>query len=123
MPYSLQPKRLKHKNLRRHRRYSVEASVQVSWIDMMGRMKTSRTQVLDVSEDGMALHLPEPTMPLRVRFVSERCDVRGLGIVRYCRGIGGRYVVGLEFADNLHWRAPQEDIAEPIALCEPAPLS
>ena len=52
------------KNLRRHRRYAVDAgSLQVSWLDTMGRMKTTRTRALNISEQGIALELPEAALP------------------------------------------------------------
>ena len=106
-------------DLRRHRRYRVDAGVlRVSWIDTTGRMKTTRTRALNVSEEGISLELPQPCMPLLVRFQSERFNVNGLGAVRYCRRAGSKYVVGLEFTENLHWRAPQEAVAEPISLCD-----
>jgi len=112
-----------NKNLRRHRRYAVDAgSLQVSWLDAMGRMKTTRTRALNVSEDGIALELPEAVLPLRIRFQSERCNVRGMGTVRYCRIAGSKCVVGLEFTENLHWSAPETELPEPIPLCDRAPV-
>ena len=53
-------------------------------------------------------------------FISERFNVKGVGTVRYCRRAGSKYIVGLEFIEDLHWSAPQEDVREPIALCDPA---
>jgi hypothetical protein len=107
------------KNLRRHRRYAVDAgSLEVSWLDSMGRMKTTRTRALNISEEGIALELPEAALPLRVRFQSERFDVRGMGTVRYCRRAGSKCIVGLEFTEDLHWSAPEEEMPEPIPLCD-----
>jgi PilZ domain. len=106
------------KNLRQHRRYAVDAgSLEVSWLDSTGKMKTARTRALNVSEEGIALELPEPVLPLRVQFQSERFNVDGMGTVRYCRREGRKWVVGLEFTGNLHWSAPQEEVGEPIPLC------
>jgi hypothetical protein len=111
-------------DLRRHRRYKVDAGVlQVSWLDTAGKMKTTRTRALNVSEDGISLELPQAAMPLLVRFQSERYNVNGLGNVRYCRRAGSKYVVGLEFTDGLHWRAPEEAVEEPIPLCDPGQRS
>jgi hypothetical protein len=84
------------------------------------REYATRTRVLNISEDGIAFHLPEATMPLLVRFRSERYNVQGVGAVKQCRRTGDKYVVGLEFTDGLRWRAPEEDVAEPIQLCEPS---
>jgi hypothetical protein len=108
------------KNLRRSRRYLVDAgALQVSWLDVRGNMKTARTRALNISEDGLALELPEAAMPLLVRFKSEKFNVKGVGSVRYCRRAAGKYVVGLEFGENLHWHAPQEEMREPIPMCDP----
>jgi hypothetical protein len=110
----------KGKDHRRHRRYAVAAgTMQVSWIDLKGNAKAARTQILNVSEDGMSVLLPEAAMPMRIKFQSDRYDVRGLGSVRYCKSAGGKFIVGVQFVDDLHWRAPQTDIQEPIPLCAP----
>jgi hypothetical protein len=115
-----QSKAPKRRDLRRHRRYAVDAGVlQVSWLDKSGTMKVARTRALNISEDGIALQLPEAVMPLRVRFQSDRFKVAGLGTVQYCRREGPKYVVGLEFTDDLHWRAPEGNVREPIPLCDP----
>jgi hypothetical protein len=105
---------------RRHRRYIVDAGVlEVSWLDVNGRMKVTKTRVLNISEDGIAFQLPEEIMPLLVRFRSERYNVEGVGAVKQCRRTGSKYLVGLEFTEGLRWRAPEGDVREPIPLCEP----
>ena len=109
----------KSKELRRHRRYTVDSGIlQVAWLDSAGRMKTTRTRALNISETGIALELPEAAMPLLIRFQSDRFNVQGVGAVRYCRRAGPKYIVGLEFTDNLHWQAPDEDVTEPILLAD-----
>jgi hypothetical protein len=114
------PSRSKDKNSRRHRRYKVSTgTMQVSWVDMTGNAKAASTRVRDISEDGMSLLLPEAAMPLRVKFQSERFNIRGLGIVRYCKSAGGKFVVGVEFTEDLHWRPPASEVKEPIPLCDP----
>ena len=111
----------KGKDLRRHRRYAVDAGIlQVSWLNTTGKMQTARTRALNISEAGIALELPAAAMPLLVRFQSERFNVKGVGTVRYCRRAGAKYVVGLEFTEDLHWRAPEGEVPEPISLCDPA---
>src|SRR5436190_24158484 len=79
---------LKRKDMRRHRRYAVDAGVlQVSWIDSAGKMKMTRSRALNISEGGMALELPEAALPLSmVRFESSRFHIisgarAGFGIV------------------------------------------
>ena len=105
---------------RRHRRYIVDAGVlEVSWLDVNGRMKVASTRVLNISENGIAFQLPEEIMPLLVRFHSERYNVQGIGAVKQCRRKGNKYLVGLEFTGGLRWRAPEGNVQEPVALCEP----
>lgn len=117
IPWTLMDKR---EDLRRHRRYAVaRAILQISWLDLSGKMKMTNSRALNVSEEGIALELPGPVMPLRVRFKSERFRVNGLGCVKHCRRDGMRYVVGLEFIDHLHWQPPANDIWEPIPLSDP----
>lgn len=109
------------KDLRRHRRYAVESSVlQVSWLDMTGKMKMTRTRALNISEGGIALELPEAALPLSmVRFQSDKYKIRGAGAVRHCRRVGNKFVVGLEFMEGLRWEAPEGEVREPIPLCSP----
>ena len=105
---------------RRHRRYAVDGGVlEVSWLDVNGRMKSTRSRVLNISENGIALQLPDEVMPLLVRFRSDELKIEGVGVVRQCRRTGAKYLVGLEFTDGLHWRAPASDTEEPVPLCEP----
>ena len=107
-------------DLRRHRRYTVDSSMlQVSWLDMKGKMRVTRTRALNICEEGIALQLPEPVMPLMVRFKSERFNVSGMGEVRHCERVGGLYIVGLQFADGLRWKPPEGDVNEPIPVCDP----
>src|SRR6266850_5443946 len=96
---------------RRHRRYAVDGGVlEVSWLDVNGRMKSTRSRVLNISENGIALQLPDEVMPLLVRFRSDQLKIEGVGVVRQCRRTGAKYLVGLEFTDGLHWQAPESDI-------------
>jgi len=72
---------LKRKDLRRHRRYAVDAGVlQVSWLDLSGKMKMARTRALNVSEGGISIELPDAAAPSSlVRFQSSRFKVMGSG--------------------------------------------
>ena len=110
----------KRPELRRHRRYAVDAGiVQVSWLDKSGGRKFIPTRALNISENGVALLLPEAIPPQLVRFHSNRYRFSGLGTLEYCRQSGAKYVVGLGFTDNLHWHAPDGEVREPIPLCDP----
>src|SRR5258706_4893663 len=111
---------LKRRDLRRHRRYAVDSGVlQVSWLDVSGKMKVAPTRALSISENGMSGELPDAAMPLSlIRFQSDRFQIMGSGAVRYCHRVGTKYIVGLEFTDGLRWRAPEGDVQEPISLCD-----
>jgi PilZ domain. len=110
--------RLQVKNLRRHRRYKIGTGLmQVSWIDLRGNAKAARARILNVSEDGMSLLLPEAAMPVRIRFRSDRYNVMGMGDVRYCKSVGPNFVVGVQFLEDLHWSPPEDELSEPISLC------
>ena len=112
--------RKKPQELRQSRRFAVDAGIlDVSWLDKTGKMRNTRTQALNISSKGMAIQLPEAVMPLLVRFESERFKVKGAGNVRFCRRIGAKYIVGLEFTEGLVWNAPQDNVKEPITLCDP----
>ncbi len=109
------------KNLRQHRRFLVKGdSLQVAWVDNQGKMKNVRTKVINVSEGGIALQMPEPLTPALVRFQSKQLKIDGVGTVRHCRSTSAHYVVGLEFEGPSRWLAPEGEIHEPIPLCDPA---
>ena len=112
---------LKRKDMRRHRRYAVDAGVlQVSWLDASGAMKMTRTRALNISEGGIAIELPDAAMPLSmVRFQSDKFKVRGAGAVRHCRRVGTKWIVGLEFCEGLRWTPPEGEVTEPIPICDP----
>lgn len=111
---------VKSRELRQHHRFRVDSgTLLVSWLDLSGSMKSARTRALNISACGIAFELPEAALPLLVRFQSDRLRVRGAGAVRHCRKVGPKYVVGLEFTDNLRWRAPEGEAQEPITLSGP----
>jgi|SRR5580704_13730043 hypothetical protein len=101
-------------DLRRRRRYVVDAGVlQVSWINASGKMETTLTRALNISEHGISLLLPAAAMPMLVRFRFDRFKISGAGVVRYCCRAGAKYVVGLEFIEGLHW-SPPNSATQPI---------
>jgi hypothetical protein len=112
---------LKRKDLRRSRRYAVEgATLRISWLGLNGSLKmVQNARVLNISEEGMAFELPEPAqLATRVNLQSDKHKLLGVGMVRHCRRIGAKYIVGVEFSDGLRWRAPQEPFTEPIQLSD-----
>jgi PilZ domain len=117
IPVASQGNTSEHVERRRHRRYAVDAgSLQVSWFDKDGKIKSARSRAFDISERGISLQLPEAGKPLLVRFQSDRFKVEGVGAVRHCFQSGAKYVVGLEFTEGLRWSVPDADVREPIVL-------
>ena len=113
---------LKRKDLRRSRRYAVDGdTLRVSWLGLNGELKVvQQARVLNVSEEGMAFELPEPAqLVTRVKLHSDKHKLLGEGTVRHCRRVGPKYVVGVEFADGLRWRAPDDSVVEPVPLSDP----
>ena len=113
---------LKRKDLRRSRRYLVDgATLRVAWLGQDGTLQVvHNARVLNISEEGMAFELPEPAqLVTRVKLQSDKHKLLGEGTVRHCRRVGSKYVVGVEFADALRWRAPAESVTEPVPLSDP----
>jgi PilZ domain-containing protein len=113
---------LKRKDLRRSRRYTVDGdTLRVSWLGPNGELKViQQARVLNISEEGIAFELPDPAqLVTRVKLQSDKHKLLGEGVVRHCRRMGAKYVVGVEFSDGLRWRAPDDAITEPIPLSDP----
>jgi hypothetical protein len=96
-------------------------TLRVSWLGLNGELKViQQARVLNVSEEGMAFELPEPAqLVTRVKLQSDKHKLLGEGTVRHCRRVGPKYVVGVEFADDLRWRAPDDSMIEPVPLSDP----
>src|SRR6266478_1268093 len=113
---------LKRKDLRRSRRYSVDSAttIRVSWLGLNGTLQVvHHARVLNISEEGMAFELPEPAqLVTRVKLQSDKHRLLGEGTVRHCRRVGPKYIVGVEFADSLRWRAPDDSVPEPVPLSD-----
>lgn len=112
---------LKRKDLRRTRRYAVDGdTLRVGWLAPNETLKVvQQSRVLNISEEGIALELPEPAEVFsRVKLSSDRHKLLGEGTVRHCRRVGSKYIVGIEFTDGLRWRPPEEPVTEPIHLSD-----
>ena len=92
--------------------------MRVSWLGLDGTVKmVPHARVLNVSEGGIAVEIPEPaTLLSRVKLQADKHNLLGEGTVRHCRRAGVQYVIGVEFVDDLRWRAPEEPVTEPISL-------
>src|SRR5712691_286745 len=112
---------LKRKDLRRSHRYSVDgATIRVSWLGLNGTLQVvHHARVLNISEEGMAFELPEAAqLVTRVKLQSDKHKLLGEGTVRHCRRVASKYIVGVEFADALRWRAPDDSVPEPVPLSD-----
>ena len=112
----------KPRDLRRSRRYSVdESTLRVSWLGLNGTLKVvQQARVVNVSEGGIAVELPAPALlASRIGLEATKHQLLGEGTVKRCRPVGFKFVVGIEFANGLRWRAPDESVSEPIALSGP----
>ena len=98
-----------------------DSLLRTSWIDIAGNQRMSRCRVLNVSEEGIALELPEgPAVNSLISFESEKHRLVGGGRVRYAARLGLKFVVGSEFTNGLKWMPPPEpEIPEPIPLFGP----
>jgi hypothetical protein len=92
-------------DIRRHQRVSLAAPVQVSWQDRLGNEKFVNAEVLDVSEAGMRVRVPESLMQQTlVTLRSDRLALHGRASAKSCVRQGNKYLVGLEFVGGLNWR-------------------
>jgi hypothetical protein len=96
-------------DLRRHERVLQGAPVQVSWKDPLGNEKFANAEILDVSEAGIRVKVPESLAEhTLVTLRSERLALHGRASVRSCDRQGAKYLVGLEFIGGLSWKPPSE---------------
>ena len=92
-------------DIRRHSRSPRSGPVQLTWKDANGNAQVSRGRLVDISEAGMRVELPEPLEKLT--YLTVRADglgIHGTASVRSCIRKGLKYVVGLEFSAGLHWK-------------------
>lgn len=94
---------------RRHARIAGNrAIVRAAWMDQGGLLKMGQARLIDVSEGGLALELPDiPKVNSVLRFQCEKFQLYGLGSVKYASGGKGRCVVGLQFAAGSFWMSAE----------------
>ncbi len=92
-------------DIRRHSRTPRTDPVQLSWRDRNGNAQVSRGRLVDISEAGMRVEVPEPLEKLT--YLTVRADglgIHGTASVRSCTRKGLKYVVGLEFSGGLQYK-------------------
>jgi PilZ domain len=98
----------KKRDLRRHGRTPLAATVQLSWTDNGGNQKFVTARILDVSEAGMRVEMREPlAKQAYVAFRADQIALQGSASVRSCAKRGAKHVIGLEFSGGLKWK-PKE---------------
>lgn len=95
------------KELRRYQRYPSSGSLRAAWVDSSGELKLGHARILNVSEFGLAIELPEaPARNAMVRLQSEKLKLSGCSTVRHIATKGSKFVVGLELVDGLKMEMP-----------------
>jgi hypothetical protein len=93
--------------LRRHIRQAYESTVQISWKDNRGQLKTITAKCLDISAEGVRLEASAP-IPARtsVNLHAARYGALGGASVRHCTRSTLKYFIGVEFTSALPLAAP-----------------
>ena len=102
-------------DLRKSPRVNVQASIRAAWVDAHGDLRMSHARVLNISQRGMAIELPQ--QPMRngmIRIQSERYKLSACGSVRHILQVGGKFVVGLELPADV--QLPVLPIPVPVEL-------
>ncbi|HEV2688845.1 MAG TPA: hypothetical protein VGV35_09830 [Bryobacteraceae bacterium] len=88
-------------------RFPYAASIRVSFSNLPEHSIKGRC--LEVCRNGLRIEtLQFIPAPAEVILKSPGLGLSGKGIVRYCRGQDGKYIVGLEFAAGLRWYPPEQ---------------
>jgi len=80
------------------------------WTDRAGQSRWAMVRILDLSDSGVRLEVPQPIETLCVvSFSSDDMNLSGQATVRFCRRQGTKYVVGAEFSGEgpVHLHSPE----------------
>ena len=95
-------------DLRRKTRSVVNAPLELGWTDRQGNEQLVRATVVDVSEHGIRVLMPEKlALQTYVTLRADKLGLHGRASVRNCLKQGNKYVTGLEFSGGLKWK-PRE---------------
>jgi hypothetical protein len=85
-------------NLRRYPRFPYSGSIRIAWDDPAGYRKTVKAELLDLSEGGMRLSVPEAIPIGAYVFIDyPKLGISASASVRYCRRGVMKYAIGVEF--------------------------
>jgi hypothetical protein len=97
-------------NLRRHARSDQTAPIRIAWKDSAGVDRMINGTVLDISQSGLRVQLPDPIEARAyVTLHAPRLGLQGSASVRSCERKGMKYIAGLEFSAGLKWKPPSEE--------------
>ncbi len=93
---------------RKHSRQPLEGRLKISWQDSGGRSYDSIGRIVDASESGFRIILPD-RLELRsyVYLRAERYNFKTMACVRYCVRSGINHCAGLEFSGGVRFPLPQ----------------
>lgn len=71
--------------------------MQATWVNRAGVLCGASAKVLDISDSGVAIQVPESIQPFALlKLKSAQLAIDGTAVVRHCRSAGTLPVVGLE---------------------------
>lgn len=96
---------------RQYPRFTCAYPIRISLTNLTEHTITG--ECLEVCSNGLRIQtLQAIPAPIEVSLRAMSLGLAGKGIVRYCRGEKGKYVVGLEFVDGLTWTPPEQTAVE-----------
>ena len=93
-----------HKEFRKHARQPLDGRLRISWQDANGATRQCNGRIVDASESGFRIVLPE-RLELRsyVYLRVERYNFKTMACVRYCVRSGINCAAGLEFSGGVRF--------------------
>lgn len=96
---------MKTEKLRRHGRTPFPEPVRLNWDDGQGRLYEVRGKGIDRSPSGLRLEVKDPVPAKAIVLVHAGSHgAVGSAYVRHCARRGVRYMVGLEFTQDVRWK-------------------
>ena len=95
-------------NQRRHERVLIGGGIEIGWSDEAGEQRRTAGKCIDVSEAGMKIEVRDKIpVGAMVNLRAQEARLHGSASVRYCKGQGLSYQVGLEFSGGLKREPPK----------------
>jgi len=96
------------KEKRKHPRQPLDGRLRISWHDSNGASRECTARIVDASESGFRVVLPD-RLELRsyVFIYADRYNFKSAACVRYSVRSGMHHAAGLEFTGGMRFRMPQ----------------